>query len=151
VWLRYAARDLQAARDALRPGSPASPYHAAFWAQQAAEKALKGALVYAGARFEPTHQLNHLAAALPDGWEARQASGTLTELTAYGVEKRYPDLGEPEPTAADAQRAIAQAHALHQAVRRDLQARGFPFPTRRRRPSPAPPPPREFTEETPEP
>jgi len=83
-------------------------------------------------RFEPTHQLNHLAAALADGWEARQASGTLRELTTYRVEKRYPDLGELEPTAADAQRAIARAHALHQAVRRDLQARGFPFRSVRR-------------------
>jgi len=39
AWLRYAGRDLRAARDALRPGAETAPYHAAFWAQQAAEKA----------------------------------------------------------------------------------------------------------------
>jgi len=127
AWLRYAARDMSAARDALRPGSRTSPYHAAFWAQQAAEKALKGALTYAGIPFEATHRLNTLAAALPDGWETRQVRGMLTELTSYGVETRYPDVGEPEPTAEDARRAVTQANAVQQAVRRDLEAHGFPF------------------------
>lgn len=36
AWLRYASRDLRAARDALRPGADTSPYHVAFWAQQLA-------------------------------------------------------------------------------------------------------------------
>jgi HEPN domain-containing protein len=126
-WLRYAARDLAAARDALRPGSPASPYHAAFWAQQAAEKALKGVLTYAGVRFEGTHRLNVLAALLPAGWNTRRAAGALGELTRYGVETRYPDVGEPEPTAEDARRAVDQASSVLQAVWRDLEAHGFPI------------------------
>lgn len=96
AWLRYSARDMNAARLLLRNvGAGASPYHAAFWAQQAAEKALKGALTYAGVPFEATHRLNALAAALPDGWETRRGRGGLTELTSYGVEMRYPDVGEP--------------------------------------------------------
>lgn len=128
AWLRYSARDMNAARLLLRNvGAGASPYHAAFWAQQAAEKALKGALTYAGVPFEATHRLNSLAAALPDDWETRRERGGLTELTSYGVEMRYPDVGEPEPTVEDARRAIAQARAVQQAVRRDLEAHGFPF------------------------
>lgn len=129
AWLRYAARDLAAARDALRPGSPASPYHAAFWAQQAAEKALKGALTHAGVRFVGTHRLNVLAALLPADWETRRAAGALGELTRYGVETRYPDLGEPEPTMEEARRAVDQADSVQRAVRRDLEARGFLFPS----------------------
>ncbi len=134
AWLRYAARDLAAARDALRPGSPASPYHGAFWAQQAAEKALKGALTYAGVRFEGTHRLNVLAALLPIDWETRRVAGALGELTRYGVETRYPDLGEPEPTAEEAHRAVPQADSVQRAVRRDLEAHGFPFAAQQRPP-----------------
>jgi len=130
AWLRYAARDLRVARASLRPDAEAEPYHAAFWAQQAAEKALKAALVYADIPFEATHNLDALAARLPDGWTARQAAGLLGQLTGYGVETRYPDLGEPEPTAEDARRAVIQANAVQRAVRRDLEAHGFVFQTR---------------------
>jgi len=127
AWLRYASRDLAVARDALRPGAPAAPYHAAFWAQQAAEKALKGALTYAGVDFGDTHRLTPLAALLPTDWETRRASVALAELSRYAVQTRYPDLSEPEPTAEDARAAVAQAAAVQQALRRDLEAHGFPF------------------------
>jgi len=106
----------------------------AFWAQQAAEKALKGALTYAGVPFEATHRLNALAAALPDDWETRRGRGALTELTSYGVETRYPGVGEPEPTVEDARRAITQAQAVQQVVWRDLEAHGFPFQSQQRPP-----------------
>jgi len=127
AWLRYATRDLAGARDMVRPGSTASPYQAAFWAQQAAEKALKGALTYAGVDVPDTHRLNALAALLPADWETRRASTALGELSRYAVQTRYPDLGLPEPTAEDARRAIAQAAAVQQALRRDLEAHGYPF------------------------
>jgi len=113
AWLRYS-----------------SPYQAAFWAQQAAEKALKGALTYAGVRFEDTHRLNALAALLPVDWDTRRASNALAELSRYAVQTRYPDLDEPEPTAEEARTAITQAHAVQQAIRRDLEAHGFPFQQR---------------------
>lgn len=128
AWLRYASRDLAGARDMVRPGSKASPYQAAFWAQQAAEKALKGALTYISVDFADTHRLNALAALLPGDWDTRRASNALGELSRYAVQTRYPDLGLPEPTAEDARRAITQALAVQEAVRRDLEAHGFPFP-----------------------
>jgi len=129
AWLRYSSRDIAGARDALRPGSKSSPYQAAFWAQQAAEKALKGALTYVGTRFEDIHRLNALVALLPEDWHTRRASNALAELTTYAVQTRYPDVGLPEPTAEDAQRAITQAAAVQQAIRRDLEAHGYPFPS----------------------
>ena len=130
AWLRYSSRDMDGAHDMARPGSKASPYQAAFWAQQAAEKALKGALTYAGVRFEETHRLNALAALLPDDWNTRRAANALAELSRYAVQTRYPDLDEPEPTAEDARTAITQAAAVQQAIQRDLEAHGFPFQQR---------------------
>ena len=130
AWLRYSSRDLNGARDMARPGSKASPYQAAFWAQQAAEKAIKGALTYASVRFEETHRLNALAALLPTDWDTRRTSNALAELSRYAVQTRYPDVDEPEPTAEDARRAITQAAAVLQAIRRDLEAHGFPFQQR---------------------
>jgi len=130
AWLRYSRRDLAGARDMLRPGTKSSPYQAAFWAQQAAEKALKGALTYVGAPFGDTHRLNPLAALLPADWETRRAAAALGELSQYAVQTRYPDLGLPEPTVEDARRAITQAAAVQQAIRRDLEAHGFPFQQR---------------------
>jgi len=130
AWLRYSSRDIAGDRDALRPGSKSSPYQAAFWVQQAAEKAIKGALTYAGVRFEDIHRLNALAALLPSDWETRRASSALGELSHYAVQTRYPDLDETEPTAEDARRAITQAEAVQQAIRRDLESHGFPFQQR---------------------
>ncbi len=60
---------------------------------------MKGALVWADVPFGPTHDLDALAARLPQGWQAGRAAGVLRELTLYATETRYPDLGEPEPTA----------------------------------------------------
>lgn len=79
----------------MRPDTKSSPYQAAFWVQQAAEKALKGALTYVGADFGDTHRLNAPAALLPADWGARRASNALGELSRYAVQTRYPDLGGP--------------------------------------------------------
>ncbi len=123
AWLRYSSRDLAGARDALRPGSKSSRDLTAFWAQHAAEKALKRALTYVGVRF----RLNALAALLAADWNTRRASTALGELSRYAVQTRYPDLDETEPTAEDARRAITQAAAVQQAIRRDLEAHGYLF------------------------
>jgi HEPN domain-containing protein len=58
LWLRQAEQDLQQAKDSMRAGR----YEwAAYAAQQSAEKNLKGILIFAGAKFEYTHQLVILA------------------------------------------------------------------------------------------
>jgi len=73
---------------------------------------------------------------LPADYGTRRVAGALGELTDYSVETRYPDLGEIEPTAEDAQRAVTQALAVQQAMRRDLEAHGYPFQQRQPQQSP---------------
>lgn len=114
-WLAKARGDLKVARHLL--GADADfAFGAAFHAQQAAEKALKEALVWHQVAFPKTHDLGRLAellrpavARLPTPIERAIA------LTSYGVEVRYPaDL--PEPTVAEARDALALAEAVHGAV-----------------------------------
>jgi len=90
-WLRTAAKDLKAAQNMLAAGDQFEPYHVCFWAQQAAEKAFKAALIFSARPLDPTHDLNDLADLLPDDWQARRVVGRLRQLTEYAVETRYPD------------------------------------------------------------
>ncbi len=109
---------------------------------------IKAGLVYAGIPFTRTHDLNELVALLPDDYRTRRVAGALGELSDYGVETRYPDLGEPEPSAEDAQRAVTQALTVQQSMRRDLEAHGLPFPPQSRQ---RPPPDPERAADSPEP
>ncbi len=126
-WLRTAAKDLKAAQNMLAAGDQFEPYHVCFWAQQAAEKAFKAALIFSAQPFDPTHDLNDLADLLPDDWQARRVVGRLRQLTEYAVETRYPD-ARAMPTRDDARQAVQQAAAIFRSISRDLQARGFPPP-----------------------
>jgi HEPN domain-containing protein len=91
-------------------------------AQQAAEKALKGALVAEGINFPFRHDLDALRSLLPQGWRVKTEHPDLAELTEWAVEARYP--GDwPEATVDDAKRAVAQARAVVESVRADLMAR----------------------------
>ena len=64
-WLRYAREDLITAETPLR--QPHVPPRQACWhAQQAAEKALKAALIFLQIDFRRTHDLNVLRDLLPE-------------------------------------------------------------------------------------
>jgi HEPN domain-containing protein len=120
-WLRFADEDIDAA-EALCTDPDVVPRHACWLAQQAAEKALKGALVVEGINFPFRHDLDALRALLPDGWRVKTDHPDLAELTEWAVEARYP--GDwPEATTDDAKRAVAQARALVESVRADLTSR----------------------------
>ena len=87
--------------------------------QQAAERALKAALVLEGIDFPFTHDLNALRNLLPDSWPVR---ADLAELTGRAVQARY--AGEwPEPSAADAVRAESEARAVYNVVADGFQHR----------------------------
>lgn len=104
-WLRYATEDLDAAKRLL--GNEPSR-HACWLAQQAAEKALKGALVLEEVDFPFSHDLDALRNLLPDSWPVHRLCDDLARLTQWTMEARYP--GEwQEATPADAERAVAQA------------------------------------------
>ena len=121
-WLRYSAEDLDVARVLLTSHASASR-HVCWLSQQAAEKALKAALVLEGAEFPFTHDLDALRNRLPEGWHVRTAHADLAELTQWAVETRYP--GDwPEATEPDPIRSEAEARAVHNSVETEFRRRG---------------------------
>jgi HEPN domain-containing protein len=120
-WLRYAWDDLGAA-EALLSEKEHTPRHPCWLAQQAAEKALKAALVLAGVNFPKRHDLDALRNLLPDDWEVKRAHPDLAQLTEWAVEARYP--GDwPDATESDARSAVEQARAVCQSVANDIDRR----------------------------
>lgn len=88
-WLRFAAEDLKVAQNLL-VSSESPPRHICFLAQQAAEKALKAALVLEEMDFPFRHDLDALRNLLPDTWSVCREHGDLAQLTEWAVEARYP-------------------------------------------------------------
>ncbi len=122
-WLRFADEDLDAAQRLLADRSSA-PRHVCWHSQQAAERALKAALVLEGIDFPFTHDLNALRNLLPASWPVRADDPDLAGLTGWVVQARYP--GEwPEPSATDAVRAESEARAVRDAVAAEFRRRGL--------------------------
>ncbi len=122
-WLRFSEEDLSVAVRLLSD-TPTAPRHACWLSQQAAEKALKAALVLEGVEFPFSHDLDALRNLLPDSWLVRAAHPDLAELTEWAVETRYP--GDwPEPNDDDANRALSQASALYDSVGAEFRRRGL--------------------------
>ena len=88
-WIRFAQEDLQEA-ERLLGLQEAVPRHICWFAQQAAEKALKAGLVLEGIDFPFRHDLDTLRNLLPPGWSVKPEHPDLAELTAWAVEARYP-------------------------------------------------------------
>ena len=121
-WLRFSEEDIEVALRLLT-GSPSAPRHACWLSQQAAEKALKAALVLEGVEFPFTHDLDALRNSLPDSWPVRATHTDLAELTEWAVETRYP--GDwPEPSDADATRAESEARSVHDSIVAEFRRRG---------------------------
>lgn len=97
-WLIKADHDLKSAKElsaAVEPLLDTAIYHC----QQAAEKAIKGLLVYKDIRFEKTHDIDLLISLAVDV-EPRLSSWSQAAelLTPYATEFRYPgEYAEPEP------------------------------------------------------
>lgn len=112
-WLREAEEDLDAARSLLaRP----APKHACFFAQQAAEKALKSVLLHRIANIPKTHDLEDLLArvraAAPSFADHLSAARALTK---YYFLIRYPDTRPPgwrSPTTSEGQEACRHAEEI---------------------------------------
>jgi HEPN domain-containing protein len=119
-WLRYAEEDLKTAEMIVKEGLPAR--EACWLAQQAAEKALKAALVLEQVDFPKTHDLDSLRALVPEGWTLRDTGADLAALSQWAVEARYP--GDwLEPTEANASVAISDAQAVINSAHIDLNLR----------------------------
>lgn len=121
MWLSYALGDLEAARS--KSGRHVRARHVAFHAQQAAEKALKAALVLDSVDPPRTHDLDELRRLLPRTWRAKKSPGSLSRLTDYAAESRYPDF-TMQVTPLQAATAVRQALAVVRLVRDDFKRRG---------------------------
>ena len=121
-WLDYDHSDLAAAQ-ALLEQPDSFPRQVCFLAQQAAEKALKAALVLAGADVPRSHDLDALRNLLPEGWRTKAEHPDLAALSIWAVDARYPS-DNPDAVQSDAQFAVAEAQAIWEAIRSELTARG---------------------------
>jgi HEPN domain-containing protein len=116
---------MQFAEDDLAAGlkmveDPATtPRHVCLFAQQAAEKAIKAAMVFLGLDVLKTHDLDRLRTLLPKNWRVRRQWTDLSRLTEWAAESRYP--GEwADPTPSDARQALDQAGAVLDAIKADI-------------------------------
>ncbi len=121
LWLGFAIGDLEAARS--QPGRHVRPRIVAFHSQQAAEKALKAALVLAGVDPPRTHDLNDLRNRLPGGWRVKGSPSDLGRLSSFATDSRYPDDITPVTPIASAT-AVRQAATVVRVVREDFERRG---------------------------
>lgn len=125
-WLRFAGSDLRGA-EALLGREDVLPYLACFHAQQAAEKAIKGTLIFLQIDFPKTHNLILLIELLPGGWRVESMSREAASLSYWAVEPRYPgDL--PEATEADAEAAVELARKIYETTLEDLERHGYTPP-----------------------
>jgi len=122
-WLRYALEDLASAEE-MAERSLGVPRQACWLAQQAAEKAIKGALVFQSIDFPKSHDLDLLRRFVPDDWRLKRYPIDLAELSEWSVESRYP--GDwPEATPADAKQGVALAQEVMRIVTEGLAQRGL--------------------------
>lgn len=120
-WLAFALGDLAAARSGGR--ARFRPRIVAFHAQQAAEKAIKAALILEDLAPPPRHDLEELRHLLPDAWQVKRRPASLDRLTDYGVDAKYPD-HMVTVTPIDAATAVRQAIAVIRLVSEEFERRG---------------------------
>lgn len=122
-WLRLAGRDLRMADLALGDAVPLVG-EALYHAQQAAEKSLKGFLVWHGVQYPVTHDIGRLldlSAQVDSTLDA--ALTTAVDLTQFAVRFRYPGEEQPSPQEARHWRSLAQRTYEEVRLRLPVEAR----------------------------
>ncbi len=123
MWFRQAERDLKKAENDLVTGDWDS---AAFWSQQAAEKALKALLIKAGVAYRG-HELLELGRAVRSELEldVSEIEEDLRELTIHYVISRYPNAANAVPyelyDERKARELVERARRVVEWVRRNLR------------------------------
>jgi len=124
-WLIKAKRDLLSAQELAAATMPLLDT-AAYHCQQAAEKAVKGFLLYHDVRFEKSHDIELLVSQAMDVNE--RFAGCIDAarlLTPLAVEYRYPGIYvEPEPE--EFQDAMAAANQIYGFVLEQLPSETHP-------------------------
>lgn len=119
-WLKFADADLRAAR--LLFANPEVPSRiACFHAQQAAEKALKAALVAASIPFRKTHDVVVLVGLVPQSLATELVAVDVLLLLPWAIDGRYPgDL--PDAIDAEVSDVVSTAATIVAGVERWLNA-----------------------------
>ena len=124
--LQLAVEDLGTA-ERLHGSEIEPPRQACFFAQQAAEKALKAALELEHDDYPRIHKLEDLRSQLPTGWPVHSLDVDLERLSNSAVSARYPEV-RMLPTRAEAAEAVADARLIVNAVVEEFQRRGHELP-----------------------
>lgn len=130
VWLDAADEDLRTARQLLRTPGYLIYRIPAFLAQQSAEKSLKAVLTHLQIEFPRTHDLERLQSLAPTDWEQVRSCEGLGAVTRHAVDTRYPDDVGERISVEEAETALERAHALNEAVLKDLVSHGVAFRNR---------------------
>jgi HEPN domain-containing protein len=115
-WFEIADEDLQLALFAFNMSSPIPYRLIAYHCQQAAEKYLKGLLVYLQIDFPYTHSIERLIELIPKEIAVSFSLNEVNDLTDYAVAKRYPDYYE-KISLEDAEKASRLAIQVNEFVR----------------------------------
>lgn len=113
-WADYAEEDLIMAELALQENGP--PNQICYHSQQAAEKYLKGLLVFHKKKFEKSHQLSYLLELCEDvDPSLKELREDAIYLTQFYIETRYPG-DVPNFSRNEAQRAYEAAQRIKQFI-----------------------------------
>lgn len=114
-WLEHALEDLRAAETHHRQAELA-PRTTCWFAQQAAEKAMKALLVLDQIEYPLTHDLVETHSRLPQPLDAASRHD-LRRLSEFAISGRYPGPW-PQPARPDAVDALAAAREIVEETRR---------------------------------
>jgi len=110
-WFQLARSDLASGRHQLTAAEPFTR-QASFQAQQGAEKALKGFLVWHQIRFSKQHDLRYLGdLVLEKAPSLKDTIDNIVDLNPYAVTVRYPGFTE-EPSMDESVSALSLAEKL---------------------------------------
>lgn len=116
AWLAKAHEDLETAKILFAADRATQWHQVLFHCQQAIEKMMKGFLLWNDTKFRWTHDLVELGAQCTAIDQSLSGEVGLVEgLTDYAWEFRYPG-EDPDPTKAEAKRAIALAEKFGRVV-----------------------------------
>jgi HEPN domain-containing protein len=123
-WFSFAREDLATARACFeQPEIPAR--QSCYFAQQAAEKAIKALLIANGGQVPRSHDLDFLRNKLPPGARLHSTHPSLSDLTEWVVGARYPDAYDAA-TDGDAAKALETASEVLASIQLDLESLAKP-------------------------
>ena len=111
LWWRGVTEDLAAAQDSAH-----LPRHRCFFAQQAAEKAIKTIFILCRVEFAKSHDIAALIGDLPEEFRIAIVAEEIDRLSKWAVASRYHET-LPWPTDKQAQQAAATAELIVSALR----------------------------------